>query len=1070
MNKKFLKLMFLGLAVCSLPVSFTSCKDYDEDIKGLRQETSDLESQISALQTALETANQNVTNAQKAADDAMTAAQAAAESARKAQEAGDAAQAQADAALAEAQAAKVAAEEAKVAAEQAKADAIEEAIAQCKALLEDYATTDDLEQAKTDLGSRIEGIENGLNTLTDDVDELKKWREALDVQLDALENFESRISTIESNISTITSDLTALTGTVEGLQGDIEALQNTIEGLPGQIDELKEQISNLQQDMLTASDVDASIKAAIDELSASFDEKLDGIIAGATEAFKGQLEQITANLNTIANVLSFRLTSLSLMPTLYIDGIPSIEFRSLQYDPKVFNNGKIENEPGASAVLVSNKETKVQYHVSPSRITKDYIASADFLSLVAETRSGEGLISVEDFDIADGVMTVTAVKNNTNSLNGAGNKINTVALKAVLADKSLTDQEKEAGAEVAVFSEYARLAETTVTPFIAEREREQDVLVDPLNIFNDSTTVYAMGANGDPGNVITESVYYNGSLDLHTVATGAYTQDSKNYGLDQELLKTYGMTFRFAVAAGTYELGGNHTNQQAFASIDENGVLTSKLPDGTSDNRAAVGKEPIIRVVLVDTVNNNLVDQRYFKVRFTEEESVVEDIDLGEIWTTEGNLSCSDLTFNYTWEDMTNAVYAKIGENGMSKEDFHRIYTDFSYSGDGKVVCNSDTPNAGTYALTWTLTSDDLGSLVPELKKEYTGTITFSDPSGNRGDVIFKIKTTISATAPSIHGYNNLYWQTPGEIYRVTPIHYGSPEAGLVCAYNNDIIKYGFNLNDDKCLLDNLLSPCGVWEMQFANTNIPAGYKVMYAGQYDATKGTTINSTADNYNGYLLYTTDGKIAARLQYEAGHMTWTDRVVESASLMLNKDNAKSLIGQYVTLNVWADLNGTGDNILNVHSFQIYIVPPLTIDVTVAGSFTDGIYEGSKVSANALTMTDFRGQKVANTEDQPKALYDYYEVNDPAWDLTAAKINIVEQDGSLVVDPNATYENALPLSQFSMSLVKESDNLVFYNQSGSLIEQEAKIFVPVTVTYGWGEETKIVEIPLKPGKIQE
>lgn len=1064
MNKRFLKVAFLCLVACSVSASFTSCKDYDEDINSLRQETSGLSGQLSALEEALNSTKTDVQNAQKSADDAMAQAKAAAEAAKAAQATGDAAKAAAEAANAEALAAKALAEEAKAAAAKAKEEAIAEAIAQCKELMASTVSQDEFNQKVSELNGKIEGIQTGLSTLEGtvaDIDEqvsdLAKWRSTVDTQLKALENLQGEVENLKGEISDVASDLGSLTGTVSGLSENLNALKSTVDGMNETIDGLKELIDS----KATPADIDAAINDLDTEIREYVDGKFDAINV-TLGSLQDQLDAFQSNLNTVKDVLTFRLTSLSLMPTLYVDGIPTIEFKSLNYTPQVFSNGKLVDKKGASEVNVSNLSTVLKYHVSPNKITKDYIGKADFVSLVAETRAGEpvnNLISVSDFSIEDGVMTVTAKKETTSSLNLAGNKINTVALKATLAEKSLTESEK--GQEISVFSEYTRLAETTVTPHIAAIDDSGNY--DSYNHYVDSTTVYGYGANEN----VTRTVYYDGKLDLTTLVTGCYENQDGHHEISKDELKTYGIAYRFGIAAGAYELGDNKTNQQAFAKIDGH-YLSSKLPNNESDNRAAIGKEPIVRAMLVDTVHNNLIDQKYFKLQFTEEEVVAEDINLGEIWVETATLGCDDIVFNFTWDQMTNLVYSKIGEKGMSKEDFHRLYTNFGYSGDGKVANKADDPNAGTYALTWTLTAEDLGKIVPETSRDYTVEIYYSDPSGIRGDVIFSAKATISIKdMPEVYGYYEQYWFNVGNIYRLTPVHY-DPKGGdgQLCRYENNLLN-GFNLKNGYLLTNLEGHDCRAWEMQFATKGQPAGFRAGIGGGAEyATSGDLGYKLLNVWN----------TAATLTYSDEHVVFADQKEDQVIFSIDKQYGKGLVGKDVKINIWAKLNDY--NFMNVHSYVVRIVTPLTINAKIEGSFTDRVVSGSRISHDkAFTMTDFNNYIVAKTTtnftDEKKKyaaeLYKYYEVQEPVWNVNEARIGMKNSGGSIVVDDTLTYENSMKLADaYAGASVKvEGNELVFYNNSGSVVEKACNIFVPVTVTYGWGEQTEYVQIRLNPAE---
>ena len=185
---------------------------------------------------------------------------------------------------------------------------------------------------------------------------------------------------------------------------------------------------------------------------------------------------------------------------------------------------------------------------------------------------------------------------------------------------------------------------------------------------------------------------------------------------------------------------------------------------------------------------------------------------------------------------------------------------------------------------------------------------------------------------------------------------------------------------------------------------------------------------------------------------------------------------MVGKDVKINIWAKLNDY--NFMNVHSYVVRIVTPLTINAKIEGSFTDRVVSGSRISHDkAFTMTDFNNYIVAKTTtnftDEKKKyaaeLYKYYEVQEPVWNVNEARIGMKNSGGSIVVDDTLTYENSMKLADaYADASVKvEGNELVFYNNSGSVVEKACNIFVPVTVTYGWGEQTEYVQIRLNPAE---
>ena len=74
MNKKFLNAVLFGALIASSAGTFTSCKDYDDDIKSLQEQIDKSGSTVGDLQTQLTTLKSAAEAAQAAADAAKTAA------------------------------------------------------------------------------------------------------------------------------------------------------------------------------------------------------------------------------------------------------------------------------------------------------------------------------------------------------------------------------------------------------------------------------------------------------------------------------------------------------------------------------------------------------------------------------------------------------------------------------------------------------------------------------------------------------------------------------------------------------------------------------------------------------------------------------------------------------------------------------------------------------------------------------------------------------------------------------------------------------------------------------------
>ena len=197
-------------------------------------------------------------------------------------------------------------------------------------------------------------------------------------------------------------------------------------------------------------------------------------------------------------LIGHRLTSLTLIPTTYINGIPSIELLSLQYTPQVYtavtghqdnanprDHGQLrpvlDHKPVANAksLNISTEKNKVSYKMSPSiGVLKDDIKLSQFEGIKSQnvTKSTPGvlenaLIEVVDYSVDGGILTIQYKENKGylnekistyGSAHGEG-KLETfwmASLPPPIADKNLTDEEEKAGKEVYVSSEYSRIEES----------------------------------------------------------------------------------------------------------------------------------------------------------------------------------------------------------------------------------------------------------------------------------------------------------------------------------------------------------------------------------------------------------------------------------------------------------------------------------------------------------------------------------------------------------------------------------------------------------------------------------
>lgn len=834
--------------------------------------------------------------------------------------------------------------------------------------------------------------------------------------------------------------------------------------------------------------------AHIKQLLTDAVEKEDGFINQAIA------EQIKAAVDAMSAKLSGRLTSLQVIPDLYVNGIETIKLKSFKYTAwDVTSSATAETvKQGTATSTTAQDVTAVRYLVSPTTVTFEDIQEPSFVFEMAktETRSAvkEQLLNVDSYSVEDGVLTVNVKKASGTEITLDKGYIYTAALGVPIAEQWLTDANKP---EV-VYSDFVALAETTVEPKIAALVNDKFVCKDP-----DGHNHYYESYEAAQAAAAVKQVAYDDKLDLLTLVTGCYVDATDGaVEIKKDELTAAGLEFRFALPTKPYVLGTNESDQQQFATIAGT-TMTSKLPDGTTNNQAAIDKTPVVRVELVDVNNDNaVVDVRYFKIQWVRK--TIAPIDLGVIYTFEYTLGCNEFQGKFLWNQMVNEVLAKIGETGMSQDEFLATYTtptiktvekgskEYYYHEVGTVatalangvefVYNFDDPvDESAAAFTWRLTVDQIGDVIDDLladkEVKYVVNVTIPAQNSYQGSVNFAFEVKVALPVlPEIYGYDSSFWYTNYSLAYVYPIQY-KPEGNefKTCAYRYELDR----LFADSKTVKNLL-PCGAWDIQFAEKQPAKDYGYAVAA-------TTV--PAADATGHQLVK-GLETAVQLNYAAGEPWYAPATTEEGAVnvadvadiqvqVVNNEAGIGILNKEATLDVWAQINAK--NNYKVASFNVYFVAPLKINSELKDAyFVDQVISGSTIDCSkAFTMTDFKDYIVAkvttNTTDEKTKyaadLYEYYVVKDPVWNLADAKTNLKkDSDGNYVVDETITAETATVKAEdrFGVGCITEdasASTLTFWNVRGVKVEKTVKLFIPVTVSHKWGTLTETVTVDLLP-----
>ena len=511
-------------------------------------------------------------------------------------------------------------------------------------LTADKATKEDIAAAIEELGiagltSRIEALE-GVATTEKIAAAAKAAAEAAAKQeIDQLKeeiqsgSFNQDLSGINTDIAKLQEDYSKIeekianevSAKVNELKPDIiKELTKTLSGsIESGDDALQDEIDILVQILADYMGIDLSDEESEVKLFAAAEE---GNSKAATLLEK--LQEQVKNVSSASDVINNTLESISLIPQLYIDGIEAIEFTSLDYIPVVPGTSGLTPN-GTTHVYVNNGEAEAYYRLNPATVKLDQVdvENIKYYAATAETRAPSVASPVEFNGIksyAGGLLGVYLKKAKGFTGDLTTPDPTNPKIKYIVALSVPRKANPSTGVEAReIVSENSLVHETWKQPKIARLPWKTDATLNGKDIhhYSDSTTLYESKVDADPLEMVYEKVEYNKTYDVLAHVTGCNVKGGHEQ-ITKDQLKKYGLTFRFAIPTKEYKQDAEHkTNQQAFATIDnKTGIVSSKLPNGVVDNKACVGKEPIIRIMLVDTVNNKLVDERYMKIKWVEKE------------------------------------------------------------------------------------------------------------------------------------------------------------------------------------------------------------------------------------------------------------------------------------------------------------------------------------------------------------------------------------------------------------------------------------------------------------------
>ena len=741
MRKKFLSAFLLGALALGATSTIVSCKDYDGDISELRTDINSLESTLkSELQSVKDQLAAQKSELETKIANAQATLQAAIDQ-------------KADKTTVAALADQVKGLETELGVVKSRLNSIDTAIAEINDAIAKKADKEEVTALKVWAEGQIAAITGDITGLKAAIAELK----AVDTELagkivaEATERaakdteLEGKIAEVAGNLATfiaeqnelndaVITEISNINGALVNIVGQIEALQMVDEGLDNRITALETRLKGYEDvvaDLRTAqSDIrglqndvkkcieDIAVNAKNIEANADAIKALGEKVTTAVQELDGKISAVDSKVNALTICVTKRLTSIYFAPSTFVDGVECIDFASLNYiDWGTNENDWLANESPANGEenRIDNGTTTAVYYLNPSGVDEESIEGGirglSFISNTASNISTRGaatpVVAVKSGEIKDGKLTLKLTKN-TAAINNSNENFTIVSLKAPLSEKVKTASEK--GKEINVYSDWARLTESVVRPYIHNIKTVKDGKADEraefahFYRFGDIYSMYSPTFSGIQALNYTQYtsqsrdsktkyfVAYNKTFDVKELTTVCdHNGNVINY-------ESYGLKFEYNLMKCYWVLNeGNTTdatNQQLYATIND-GVVASTAPGVTGANRAAIGKSPVVQIVLRDTKNNAVVDVRYIMIQWVEKD--VETIVLDNI-NKQTTWDCGEIATCKIGEAELNKLAAQLNLETVTEFSSRFTVASDLIDADGKKIGTVDKKENGEAA------------------------------------------------------------------------------------------------------------------------------------------------------------------------------------------------------------------------------------------------------------------------------------------------------------------------------------------------------------------------------------
>ena len=819
-------------------------------------------------------------------------------------------------------------------------------------------------------------------------------------------------------------------------------------------------------------------------------------LLGVKDATDGK---VTISLTTDLKALVFS-------PEYYYEGIEAFEMATYKFKPKTVEkvnpdgNYKTDAPTTASEFFNYAPDMTASYFLNPANAkVEDKAELFSFISTDKKyvTRGTEPKrdFRVEKVDLSKRGMVTVHTKYNGDAVKSlADNQVTVLALQYK-------------GVNGTVTSDFAAVRATAYT------DLQLNLASDPHACNHLYATALAAINNAAQANL-----KYNNDkgIDLRElINTDRVYQGGTCQGWDknakEDLVKQAGFKYSFELVG--YHKGVNETSQSAHAAIAADGyTMRAQMPEGGEQqaygysaekannlqNPATINREPLVRVILTDTVNNKIASVGYLKFKITDKDTQ----DQQQVFpmatvTTPYTIDCDDnnvMKQDLKWFNIEEQIIAQLS---LSKTQFETTY---DYEGAAldldqfdKAELNAtallpvnkigvvqhttqDVNGTETEVLKWAVNNQRAYAAFKSGKTSLTTYIRFTKKTDatsvakpdyvNSADKYVYVKFTWTPSAinltPSTAFDNGSklvsYWYGANKLDAnsgFAEIH-GNVEAvgstdnlknGAETAAAND--EFVFNISNtlkgNKLAVDEMKAP-------YAGLNS----KLVLTYEFVTGHGLYANAAGDKiFTDPLL----ANLVATLNKTTGVVSMkgcSDAAKEKLNAYAPKTGEVNTLDKVLTarVKVVATMCGNIDVPVNNKEFDVKFIRPISITDATA-KFVDGVTTTAPLK---LTFVDWRGYNFTGTRVPTANYFTYYGVKSIALDIPNAKTNLnnnwndklSELTSKIKLNFNAPTEAQIAAEDFGT---------ITYSNNGSTVGT-FQVKIPATVTYDWGElKTEVV-----------